>query len=134
MAIIDPVDRSVREYKELLKTLELLTDEGSLKNNRELVVYSGWSLDPWFLRINCSMPNLEKLDVMEYDVKFSDLACLFQSCPKLLELRMKLSQSETSEIDENCRNNFRLGFQRLQCFELGCYVFNSWKFIQEVLP
>jgi hypothetical protein len=134
LAIINPANWSARASKEILKILELLTDEGCLKNNRELVVDSEWSLGRRFLQINCSMTNLEKLDIMEYEVKLSDLACLFQSCAKLIELHMKLSRYETSEIDEDCRSHLRLGFQRLRCFELACFVFNSWELIQEILP
>ena len=134
MAIIDPPDGSAGTSKELPKIMELLADEGRLKNNCALVVDTERPLGPRFLQIKCSMTNLKILDIMEYELKFSDLACLFQSCAKLIELRMKLSQCINSEIDEDCRSHIRLGFQRLRWFELVCILVNSWELVQEILP
>ena len=61
------------------------------------------------------MNNLEKLDIMEYDVTVADLARLFQSCPNITHLHLKVvPQDIWNTKDDLSQNQLRLGFQKLQ--------------------
>jgi hypothetical protein len=134
--IIGPDDNTAAARKSLLKILELLVDEGFLKNNCELVMQSGKPLGQRFLQVIHSMNNLEKLDIFEYDVTFRDLAHLFQLCPNIIHLRLKLGGHDIiwdSEEDLS-QNQLRLGFQKLQLLEIAGYIFDSGNLVLEILP
>ena len=97
--IIGPDDNTAAACKNLLKILELLVDEGFLKNNCELVIssadcmvaqFEGRTLGSRYLQVIYSMNNLEKLVILEYDMTVADLAHLFQSCPNIIHLHLKL--------------------------------------------
>ena len=45
-----------------------------------------------------------------------DIASLLQSCPKLTELQLKLSEGQELEISEELKNELRPGCQQLRFF------------------
>ena len=115
--------------------LELLGDEGYFKNNCELVMQCGRPLGQRFLKVIRSMNNLEKLDIFEYNVTFADLAHLFQSCPNIIHLRLKLVGQDIWDSEEDLsQNQLRLGFQKLQYLDILGLVFNSGNLVMEILP
>jgi hypothetical protein len=63
-----------------------------------------------------------------------DLARVFQSCSKLVELRIATYGCETLEMAEHLKDQLRSGFQKLRCLNLVCLIDNgSWPVIQEML-
>ena len=118
--------------KSLLTSLEQLAEEGFFKNNRQLVVRfrSDWPLSPPLFGIIRPMINLEILKLWDCELTLEQVAQLFQSCPKLIELHLKLS---TCEMDEDLKDQLRPGIQRLQIFELEWYIdIKRWSVIQEM--
>ncbi len=111
--------------------LERLTEKGYLQNTRHLRDFEAYLLDySSFLERLCSMKNLEKLE-LEYDLTLEDLALVFQSCSKLIELSINTSDSF---MDEHIENLLRTGFQRLRRLHLGWNVVNyPWPVLQEML-
>jgi predicted nuclease of predicted toxin-antitoxin system len=141
--IIGPDDHSTAARKRLLQDLELLVDKGFLKNNCELVMpladwiapFHGRPLGRRYLQAIYSMNNLEKLDIMEYDVTFADLANLFQSCPNIIHLRLKLVGQDSFDSEEDLsRNQLQLGFQKLHHFEIAGYILHSGELFLEIFP
>ena len=138
--IIGPDDNTAAACKNLLKILELLVDEGFLKNNCELGMPSAdgiiapfeRALGSRFLQVIYSMNNLEKLDIMEYDVTVADLARLFQSCPNIILLHLKLFRIFTldSENDPKSQNQLRLGFQKLQHLKIVGDCYSGYLFLE----
>jgi hypothetical protein len=107
------------EYDSHLIILKRLVDGGILKNNREMGV--NFCRDspsvPLIFRSIHSMTHLEKLSFPECQLT-EDLPKLFQSCPKLTELRLRIVESQKSEMNEKLKNELRPGFQRLRLVEL----------------
>jgi hypothetical protein len=133
--IVGPDDHTTAARKRLLKMLELLRDEGYLKNNCELVLECGMPLGQRFLQVIRSMKNLEKLDLFEYYAIFSDLVHLFQSCPKMTHLRLNFDGQDKWDSEVNLsQDELRLGFQKLQHLEIAGYIVNSGNIVMEILP
>jgi hypothetical protein len=141
--IIGPDDNTSAARKRLLQILELLVDKGFLKNNCELVMppadwiapFHGRPLGRRYLQVIYSMNILEKLDIMEYDVTFADLAKLFQLCPNIIHLRLKLVGQDTWDSEEDLsQNQLRLGFQKLQHLEFAGYILHSGNLFLEIFP
>ena len=136
LVIIGPDDNTATACKNLLKILELLVDEGFLKNNCELVMssadcvvaqFEGRTLGSRYLQVIYSMNNLEKLVILEYDMTVADLAHLFQSCPNIIHLHLKLFRHDILESKNDLsQNQLRLGFQKLQHLKIvgDCYSEN----------
>jgi hypothetical protein len=118
----------------LLKILERLAEKGYLQNNQQLkhVLYNLSHISP-FLELICSMENLEKLD-LDYKLTLEDLARVFQSCSKLIELRIATFGCKTHKMAEHLKNQLKPGFQRLRRLELVCFIDNgSWPMFKEML-
>ena len=118
LVIIGPDDNTAAAHNSLHKILKLLVDEGFLKNNCELVISSPFNsrlLGSQYLHLIYSMNNLRKLDIVEYEVTVADLAHLFQSCPNIIHLHLKLFRHDILESKNDLsQNQLRLGFQKLQ--------------------
>ena len=143
--IIGPDDNTATACKNLLKILELLVDEGFLKNNCELVISSAdcmvaqferRTLGSRYLQVIYSMNNLEKLVILEYDMTVADLAHLFQSCPNISHLRLKLFRHDILESKNDLlQNQLRLGFQKLQHLQIaGHFLHSGNKMFLEIFP
>ena len=143
--IIGPDDNTAAACKNLLKILELLVDEGFLKNNCELVIssadcmvaqFEGRTLGSRYLQVIYSMNNLEKLVILEYDMTVADLAHLFQSCPNIIHLRLKLFRQDLWDMkDDLSLNQLILGFQKLQLLEVaGHFLHSGNKMFLEIFP
>jgi hypothetical protein len=113
--------------------LEQLVDGGYFQNNRQIIVPSCgcWPSIPRLFQKILSMTNLEKLLYLELRLA-EDLPQLFRSCPKLIELRLKLVESPKLEMNEKLKNELQPGFQRLRFFELE-WGEHSWPGIPEIL-
>jgi hypothetical protein len=112
--------------------LKRLANGGYFQNNRQVILNSKWPSIPRFLQVIHSMTNLENLRLLEWDLTLTeDLARLFQSCPKLTELHMKLVKSQMLEMGEGLKNELRSGFQRLRLLELQWETY-SWAVILEM--
>jgi hypothetical protein len=112
--------------------MERLADAGYFQNNREVIVGWGWPSVPRFFPVVRSMTNLEKLYLLNWELTLTeDLPQLFQPCPKLTELRLKLVKGQNLEMGANLKNELRSGFQRLRIFELVCQI-GSWPAFQEM--
>ena len=86
-------------------TLERLAAGKFLKNNRQVIVIYFWPSFPWLCRVLRSMTALEKLSLLGCKLTLTeDLLQLFQSCPKLNELRIKLVERQHLKIDEDLKN------------------------------
>ena len=122
----------VPEHERRQIILERLVDGGFFQNNRQMIVYWYWSPEPWLLKVIFSMNNLQKLDLLNWQLKPTkeDLACLFRSCPKLTELHLTLNDWQ-NEMNEDLKNELRSGFERLQLFELEWFI-NSWPGFHEI--
>jgi hypothetical protein len=121
-----------QKYENRMITLERLADGGFLKNNRQMIVILRWPSFPRFCQVVRSMTKLEKLEILDSKLTLTqDVPQLFQSCPKLTELRMKLVESQNLEMNEDLRNDLRSGFQRLQLFELDWEI-DGWPVIQKI--
>ena len=143
--IIGPDDNTAAACKNLLKILELLVDEGFLKNNCELVMssadcvvaqFEGRTLGSRYLQVIYSMNNLEKLDIMEFDMTYRDLARLFQSCPNITHLHLKVvCQDIWNTKDDLSQNQLRLGFQKLQLLEIiGSFLPSGNQMLLKIFP
>jgi hypothetical protein len=112
-----------------LITLEWLVQREYLQNNR---LSSWWpSIPRLFWALNF-MKNLEKLSLLEWKLRLTDLPPFpFRSCPKLTELHLRLFQSQELEMNEELKNVLRSGFQRLQLLELNWDI-NSWLVLQKI--
>jgi len=120
-----------------LITLRRLVDGGYFQSTRQVIVDSEWPSIPRFCRVICSMTNLEKLELLHLKMTLTeDLALLFQSCPKLTELHLRLCDSnrfdrQMLESNEELLSELRSGFERLRFFELKWEI-NSWPVIQGI--
>jgi hypothetical protein len=109
----------------LLKIMEHLAVEGYLQNNQQLKhVLHNFSHIPTFLEVICSMKNLEKLD-LDYKLTLEDLARVFQSCSKLVELRIATYGCKTHKMSEHLKNQLRSGFRKLRRLKLGFSIDND---------
>jgi hypothetical protein len=112
---------------------ERLLEGGFLTNNRRLSVTCGSSYIPQYCRDICSMKNLESLN-LHAEMNLEQLLPLFLSCPKLVELGLKLIVREKPEMDEQQKNVLVIGFQRLKVMNLQSRINNdSWPVIGEML-
>jgi hypothetical protein len=118
----------------LFNILERLAREGYLQNNRRLDLQFDCSCSSRFVELICSMKNLESLDLDEHDLTPDDLAHVFQSCSKLIEMDIAIEKYKTYEMAEYLKNQMRPGFQKLRRLDLVCFIDNdSWPVIQEIL-
>ena len=84
--------------------MERLADAGYFQNNREVIVGWGWPSVPRFFPVVRSMTNLEKLYLLNWELTLTeDLPQLFQPCPKLTELRLKLVKGQNLEMGANLK-------------------------------
>jgi hypothetical protein len=81
------------------------------------------------------MKNLEKLYLWDCELTLEQLAHLFWSCPKLVELSLKPFTCTQLGIDKKLKNHLRPGFRKLRRLELDdCRIYmKSWPVIQEML-
>jgi len=123
---------SSRHDESLFKILERLAGEGYLQNTQQFVGCESHFLQiSSFVNIMCSMENLEKLTSHACHLTLEDLARVFQSCSKLSELNILVTDFE---MDQDVKNQLRPGFQRLRRFFIVCFMDNfSWPVIQEML-
>ena len=118
----------------LLNILHQLAEGGFLKNNRIFILKElDWSHNDRFIQDICSMQNLERLDLWECEVTITDLASVFRSCSKLMDLLIKDYASEpdvprdsypsSKEIEQDDKefNDFSLGKKRLRLCEVKVY-------------
>jgi hypothetical protein len=118
--------------KKRLIILKRLAAGGFFKNNCQMIVEISWR---WpsisrFYQVLPSMAHLEKLSLLNWKLRLTqDVPKLFQSCPKLSELHLKLD--EGLEIDEELKNELRSGFQRIRLLELHWDI-SAWPVIQEL--
>jgi hypothetical protein len=122
--------------KKRLIILKRLAAGGFFKNNRQMIVEGSWSRPSIsrFYQVLRSMAHLEKLSLLNWKLRLTqDVPKLFQSCPKLSELHLKLDDSLNLglEIDEELKNELRSGFQRIRLLELH-WVIYAWPVIQEL--
>ncbi len=122
----------------LLTILKRLADGGYIKNNRQWIMSVGWSRGPWLFPVIRSMNNLEKLHLFECNLTLTeDLPQLFQSCPQLKDLRIRLFDPNRVEcerlkqMNEHPKNELRSGFQRLRLLKFYWGI-DSWSVIQEI--
>ena len=119
-------EKSLEARENCLKILARLAEEGIFENVSQLIVKSKRLFSPRFFQICCSMSNLEKIEIRNPNVQFADVAHFFRSCPNIIELKlvnMKVAfPFGEFEIDEDLKNQLKLGFQRLQRVELRCNV------------
>jgi hypothetical protein len=122
-----------------LKILERLAEKGYLQNNQQLK-HRGYrefacgllNISP-FLEVFCSMKNLAIM-CLDYELTLKDLAHVFQTCPKLIELNTVTKECKTLEMAEQLNIQLRSGFQRLRRLGLLCFINNdSWPVLQEML-
>jgi glutaredoxin-related protein len=117
----------------LFKILERLAENGYLQNTRQ---FEGARADlsniSSFVKIICSMNNLEKLISLTDHLTLRDLALVFQSCSKLAELHIPTLKFEFDKMDGVLIDHLRPGFKRLRCLELECSMV-LWAGIQEML-
>jgi hypothetical protein len=136
------LDRSLKDrwpYYELtdkkrLAILKRLAAGGFLKNNRQMIVEGSWSSPciPRFYQVLCFMADLEKLSLLNWKLRLTqDVPKLFQSCPKLTELRLSLAETKKLRMDESLENKLRSGFQRIRLLELHWGIY-AWPVIQEL--
>jgi hypothetical protein len=125
-------------YVNRLITLRRLADGGYFQNTRQMKATNRWPSIPRFFRVICSMTNLEKLELLGWKLILTeeDLVRLFQSCPKLTELHLRLRDSgrfdrHMLETNEEVTNELRPGFERLRLFELQWHI-DSWPVIQGI--
>jgi len=116
--------------------LERLKDGGYFQNNRRMFVKFDRQIIARLMRVICSMNNLEKLHFLECNLTLTeDLPQVFQSCPKLTELHIQLSDPEGVErerlnkMNEHLKNELRSGFQRLVKLH---WIIVSCPIIQEI--
>jgi len=115
-------------------TLQRLAVEGYLNNNQQFGEFnSNLSLISSFvIKAICSMKNLEKL-ILRNDLTLEDLALVFQSCSKVIELNITAFEFEMDKMVEDLKNQLRPGFQRLRRLDLECFIDNvSWPGFQEM--
>jgi hypothetical protein len=113
--------------------LERLAEDGFLQNNRKLIE-ANFSHNSQLIEVISSMKNLEILVITCNNLTLEDLAPVFQSCSKLIELRIATYGSKTFEMAEHLKDQLRSGFQKLRCINLVCCIDNgSWPVIQEML-
>jgi hypothetical protein len=134
LEIIGPDDSTAAGRKSLLNIFEQLVDEGFLKNNCELVTQFGMPWGQRLLQALQSMNNLEKLDIMEHDVTFADLAHLFHSCPNITHLNLKLVRQDKRNRNEDLsQDQLKLGFQKLKHLGIAGDIFHGNLFL-EIFP
>ena len=118
----------------LFKSLERLAAEGLLQNNRKLIVTFEGPCSSRFGEVICSMKNLEKLHLINYELIPEILAHVFQSCSKITDLSIKITEDETLKMLEHLKNELKPSYQRLRYFDFQCIIDNdSWPVIQEML-
>jgi hypothetical protein len=131
-------DNSLEACEKSLKILERLADEGFFENIFQLIVTAKRLLSPRVFRILCSMSNLEKIEIWDPNVQFTNLAHFFRSCPNIIELKFVNMNVDFSmakfKINKDLINQLNLGFQRLQRVELKCDVhYESWRMFLKIL-
>jgi hypothetical protein len=111
-------DESLNPYK----ILERLAEKGHLQNTQQ---FEGrefdWSHTSSYVKVICSMKNLEKLTSNASRLTLKDLALVFQSCTKLIELDIFAFKCY---MDEDIKNRLRSGFQTLRRLRLAMNVVN----------
>jgi hypothetical protein len=118
----------------LIIILEWLAAEGYLQNNHWLSVEFPCSRYSPFVKVICSMKNLQILRLSDNDLTLEDLAYVFQSCSKITNLYISKFEYAMFEMSEHLKNQLRPGFQRLRFFEFASSINKvSWPVIQETL-
>ena len=108
------------EDESSLIILERLAESGYFQNNRRMFVKFDSPFITRLIRVIRSMKNLEKLHLLQCNLSLTeDLRQLFRSCPKLTDLRVRLSDPKRvdrkrfNRMNEILKNELRSGFQRL---------------------
>ncbi len=79
------------------------------------------------------MTHLGKLNLLDWHLTLAKgVPKLFQSCPTLIELRLRIVKSQELEMNEELKNELRPGFQRLRLLELKWHI-DSWPVLQEIM-
>jgi hypothetical protein len=121
-------------YENYFKILERLAEGGFLQNNRQLNTTLHCSINSRFVKMLCSMKNLDTLRLFDYKLTPDVLAHVIQSCPKLINLQIGAHDFKTFERAQHLKNQLRSGFQKIRYFELRCLIGkDSWLVIQEML-
>ena len=80
------------------------------------------------------MKNLEKLSSNGHFLTLEDLARVFQSCSKLVELDIFVFEFEMDEVDDDLVDQLRPGFQRLRRLDLEYFIDDdTWPGFQQLL-
>ena len=117
----------------LVKIVERLAEKGYFKNTQQFIGFeSDLSNISSFVKIICSMKNLEKLTSNADHQRLGDLALVFQSCSKLIKIHIPTLKFEFDNMDGALIDQLRPGFQRLRCLDLDCSMV-LWAGIQEML-
>jgi hypothetical protein len=117
-----------------LNILERLAREGFLQNNRKLDVGFNFSCSSRFVELICWMKKLETLRLLDQELTLEDLAHVFQSCSKLIEVDIATPKYKTLKMNKHLKNQLRPGFQKLRRLKLECSINNySWPVILEML-
>jgi archaellum biogenesis ATPase FlaH len=95
-----PLDESI------FKFLERLAEKGCLQNNQMIAAYN-WARSSRLVELICSMKHLETLNFMDHEVTPDVLARVFQSCSKLIELRIATFGLKTHKMAEHLKNQLR---------------------------
>ena len=104
------------EDESSLIILERLADGGYFQNNRRMFMKFDSPFITRLIRVIRSMKNLEKLHLLQCNLSLTeDLPQFFRSCPKLTDLRVRLS--DPKRVDRKRFN--RMNENRKN--ELHCY-------------
>ena len=99
-----------------------------------MIVENNFLPSPQLVELIYSMKNLEKLDIFDYNLTLEDLARVFQSCSKLIELDIVTRNYKSLEIAKHLKDQLKSGFQRLRRLDLVCKIDkDSWPVTQEML-
>jgi hypothetical protein len=121
--------------KSRFNILKRLTLEGHLENNRHLDMKRTIRVsDCRFVKLFCSMKNLETLDLLFQELTLEDLANVFQSCSKLVLLCVATRACKTLDMAEHLKNQLRAGFQRLRYLYLEWLFYNDSRLVNHQSP
>ncbi len=80
------------------------------------------------------MRKLDTLKLFDFEITVEQLSTLFQSCPELVELNVKLDVRQKLEMDYCLKNELRTGFQKLKLLTFCGHIDNdSWPAIKEIV-
>ena len=83
----------MEDGKGCIPFLSNMAKSGQLNANKSFEVMYDCPLGQLFLPIICSMDNLVYLDLMSCEIGLDDITKLFESCPLLKEVHLKVQNS-----------------------------------------